>query len=302
MMKKKLRNIIALLLVVVLAAGNVGTLTASAAGKKPTSVEITTSKKTAYVGSKFELKAKISKNSDDDYLRWSIVGTEGIIKITDDDTHDDEVEFKALKVGTTKVKCYVKGTDLASYATVTVKKPTYSFSRVGAASQTVYVGDEFELEVKKSGGTKDSHLKWSIKDTSIVKFADKDKTGDDVELKAKAAGTTTVTCTNTKTDKKISYKITVKKKPSGTNIGLVGNASVTVKKGEDIELEVRKGSSVKEKDLKWSIKDTSILKFEDGEKYGSEVELEAKKVGTTKVICTNLKTEKKITYTVEVVK
>ena len=302
MMKKKLKSIVALALAAVVAAGSFGVMNVSAASKKPTSVKITTSSKTAYVGSKFELEAKIPKNSDDDYLRWSIVGTEGIIKIADDDTHDDEVEFKALKAGTTKVKCYVKGTDLVSYATVTVKKPTYSFSRVGASSQTVYVGDEFELEVKKSGGTKDSHLKWSIKDTSIVKFAEKDKTGDEVELKAKAAGTTTVTCTNTKTDKTISYKITVKKKVTGSNIGLVGNKSVTVKKGSDIELEVRKGSSVKEKNLKWTIKDTSLLKFEDGENYGSEVELEAKKVGTTTVTCTNLKTNKKITYTVEVVK
>lgn len=300
---KKLKSIIALLLVVFLAAGNFSTLTASAASKvKPTSVTITTSAKTVYVGDSFELEAKIPKKSSDSYLRWSIVGTTGIVKITDKDTHDDEVEFKALKAGTTKIKCYVTGTKIASYATITVKKPTYSFSRVGDASQTVYVGDEIELEVKKSGGTQDSHLKWSIKNTSIVKFDGKKTTGDEVELKAKAAGTTTVTCTNSKTKKTITYTITVKKKPTGTAIGRVGKETITVKNGKDFDLEVKKGSSVKEKDLKWTIKDTKILKFDDGDNYGSEVELDTKKTGTTTVTCTNLKTKKTITYTVKVTK
>lgn len=300
-MKKKLRNIVALLLVVFLAAGNLGAMTASAASKtKPTSVEITTPTKTAYVGSTFELEAKIPKKSDDSYLRWSIVGTEGIIKITSKDTHDDEVDFKALKAGTTKVKCYVTGTSIASYATITVKEPTYKIARVGASSQTYYVGDKFELEVTRSGGTKDSHLKWTIKDTSIVKFAEKSVTGDEIELKAKAAGTTTVTCTNSKTKKTISYKITVKKKLTGTTIGKVGSSTVTIKKGKDVELEVRKGSSVKEKNLTWSIKDTSILKFEDGKKTGSEVEVIGKKAGTTTVTCTNTATKKTVTYTVKV--
>lgn len=210
---KRLKNIVILLLAVVLAVGNMGTLAQAAGKTKPTGVKMTVSAKTVYVGDKFELKAKMTPaKAEDDYLCWSITGNAGIVKFTDKDLNDDEVELKALKAGSTKIECRIKGTDIAVYTTVTVKKPTYKFSRVGSASKTVTVGTEFELKVKKSGGLKDNDLKWSIKDTSILKFTDKDITDDEVELKAKKAGTTTVTCTNLKTKQTVTYTIKVVKK------------------------------------------------------------------------------------------
>lgn len=177
---------------------------------KPRKVKIVQSKKTVYRGTSFEVKARTTpRDADDDYLRWSIVGKKGIIKFDDDDRNDDEAEFKALKVGTTKVRCRIAGTKRYSDITITVKKPVYKFSRIGRASRRVEAGDDFELKVKKSGGTKDNHLKWYIKNTRIVRFDDDDRTDDEIELEARRPGKTTVTCKNLKTKKTITYTITV---------------------------------------------------------------------------------------------
>lgn len=181
---------------------------------KPKKVtEITSSKKTIYAGDEFELKAKLSPaDSDEDYLKWSIVGKKGIIKFDDDDKNDDEVEFKAIKAGTTKVRCSIKGKGkkYSKTFTVKVKKANYNFSRIGKKTIKVEKGDDFELKVKKSSGLKDKHLKWSIKNTKIVDFDDdNDRYGDDIELDAKKIGKTTVTCTNIKTKKTIQFTVQV---------------------------------------------------------------------------------------------
>lgn len=174
--------------------------------------KITCSQKTIAVGDEFELKAVYSPSyADDDYLTWSIVGKKGIIRFDDDDRHDDEMEFVALKAGTTKVRCSVVGKNkkYSKTFTVTVKKPTYKFSRVGKKDVKVVLGDEFELEVRKSSGLRDRHLRWSIKDTKIVGFEDSDRYGDDMEFIAKRVGKTTVTCKNLKTKKTISFNVEV---------------------------------------------------------------------------------------------
>lgn len=174
--------------------------------------KITCSQKTVRVGDKFELKACTSPlDADDDYLTWSIVGKKGIIQFDDDDRHDDEMEFKALKTGTTKVRCSVtgKGKKYSKTFTVTVKQASYEFSRKGSKNVQVLLGDDFELEVKKCSALKDKDLKWSIKDTKIVDFEDNDRYGDDVDLIAKGVGKTTVTCKNLKTKKTITFYVEV---------------------------------------------------------------------------------------------
>ncbi len=184
-------------------------------GVKPKKVSLKTKKITVTAGQEFELKAKVTpKNADEDYLVWSIVKGKDVIKFEDKDDRigEDEVEFKALKKGTAKVKVQIKGTKKVAYATITVKekKTTGTIKRIGKAKRTVEVGDDFELEVKKSSNVKEKYLKWTISDTKIVKFEDKnEKTGDEVEFIARKPGTVTITCTNTKTKKKVVYKITV---------------------------------------------------------------------------------------------
>ena len=74
--------------------------------------------------------------------------------------------------------------------------------------------------------------------------------------------------------------------------------------GDDFDLEVRKGSSIRASQLKWKISDKSILSFAGVRKTGTEVEFYAKKEGTAKVtcICTGGKAKgKKVVYTVKVV-
>ena len=82
-------------------------------------------------------------------------------------------------------------------------------------------------------------------------------------------------------------------------IGRVGAATKTVYKGGELDLEVRKGTGLRESDIKWSIGNTNILRFDD-DRYDDEVEVRALKAGTTKVTAKNLKTGGKIVYTVKV--
>lgn len=190
-----------------------GTSSVYADGPMPKKVtKITSSLKTIYVGNEFELKAKMSPYyADDDNLRWSIVGKKGIIRFEDHDRDGDEIEFKALKAGTTKVRCSVVGKS-AKYSktfTVTVKKPTYKLTRISPKNVTVAIGDDRDLEVKVAGKLNDRYLKWTIKNTKILRFEDNDRYGDDVEVQGIRTGKTTVTCQNLKTKKSVSFTVTV---------------------------------------------------------------------------------------------
>lgn len=208
---RKMKKLFTLLLTAAISVASLGAVTVAADDDvKPRKVKITQTTKTMYVGATTELKAKMSpSNADDDYLRWTIVGTKGIVKFDDDDRDDDEIEIKALKAGETKIRCHIKGTSQKSYITIKVKNPTYDFSAVGKTKRTVEAGDDFELKVKKTSGLKERHLKWSIKNTKIVRFDDDDRYGSEIELEGRRAGTTTVTCTNSKTKKTITYTIKV---------------------------------------------------------------------------------------------
>lgn len=167
---------------------------------------------TVYAGQDFELKVKMTpKNAEDDYLRWKILSGSKYIRFDDDDRSDDEIEMRALKVGTAKVRCYIKGTSKKVDFTVTVKKAQKKITAAVKTSRTVRVGQDFDLEVNKYAGLKDRYLKWSIGNKKIVRFDDDERVGDEVEFRAIKAGKTTVTCTNTKTNQKITFSIKVVK-------------------------------------------------------------------------------------------
>jgi phage-related protein len=254
------------------------------------------SNKSFYKGSDFELEVRKGKSVKENNIKWSIENT-AIVKFDDDDRTDDEIELRAVKVGTTKVTAKNLLTGGKIVYTVKVKNPSYTISRVGEASRTVRVGNEFELKVRKNGGISDSHLYWTTSNKNIVKVADNDRSDDEIDLKAVAPGTAKITCKNKYTGGKIVYTVTVKK--ASMLISRVGNATKTVEVGDDLELSVKK-SGLKESQIKWTIADTSILRFEDGDNVGSEIEVEAKKRGTTKVTAKNLYTGGKIVYTVKV--
>ena len=183
---------------------------------KPTKVTAVKKNVTVYEGEKFELKVKLKPlGADDDFLRWKVIGKAGIIQFDDEDKTDDEVEFKAVKAGSTKVKCYIKGTKKSVTIKVTVKSAesksaaskSFTIKRVGKKTRTVEVDDDIDLKVSGSAASK--YYEWKIKDTSILRFDDKDNIGKKVEVEGLKVGKTTVTCTNTKTNKSITFTIKV---------------------------------------------------------------------------------------------
>lgn len=163
-----------------------------------------------YTGEEFELKVKMaSRYADDDALKWKIVSGSEYVRFTDDDRNDDEIELKAIKVGTAKIRCKIKGTLQEVNFTVRVKKSPQKIRPSGRTKRTVEVGDDFELEVKKFSGLKERYLTWSIDDMSIVHFDDDDCTGDDMEFRAIKPGTAKITCTNTVVNQKVTFTVTV---------------------------------------------------------------------------------------------
>ena len=90
-----------------------------------------------------------------------------------------------------------------SLAPVTANAANNTISRVGNKARTVYVNGELDLEVRKNGNFSDNKIKWTIGDTSIVRFDDDDRYDDDIELKALKKGTTKITAHNLITGGKI---------------------------------------------------------------------------------------------------
>lgn len=171
---------------------------------------------TVTIGKEFDLKAIVSPtDADDDNLVWKIVGKKGIIKFDDDDRNDDETEFIALKAGKTKVRCSIKGKGKKYSKTITItvkkaKKATGKITRIGAKTIKVEHDDDFELKVKKAAAISERNLKWTIKNTSIVRFDDDDdRYGKDADFEAVKVGKTTIICKNTKTNQKVTYTIIV---------------------------------------------------------------------------------------------
>ena len=96
---------------------------------------------------------------------------------------------------------------IGNVSTVQAATKKKDISREGKKKRSIIKGKIFELEVDKPESVKDKNLTWSIKDSSIVTFAGKERHDDDIKFKALKAGTTKITCRNTKTDKKINFKI-----------------------------------------------------------------------------------------------
>jgi len=296
-----MKRMLALALAAVVAAGSLAVVPADAytdsslGGNKIGRVGTAT--KNVYKGGELDLEVRKGVNLRDRDIKWSI-GNTNILRFDDDDRYDDEIEVKALKTGTTKVTAKNLVTGGKIVYTVKVKAQKQTISRVGNKARNVTVGNELELKVKKNGNFSDNNLSWSTSNSKVLKIVDDDRYDDEIELRAVKAGTAKVTCKNALTGGKIVYNVTVKN-GNGT-ISRVGNASRNVEVGDDVELRVKK-NGLKNNQIKWSIADTSILRFEDGDNIGSEVEVEARRTGTTKVHAKNLVTGGKITYTVTVV-
>lgn len=172
---------------------------------------ISSRSRTVTAGSDFDLKVRMTPSyADENKLSWRIVKGSSYVRFDDDDRYDDEMEFTARRAGKAVIRCQIRGTNKYVDFNVTVKAPSYKISRVGSSTKYVRAGRDFELKVKKSDGLSDRYLRWTIANRSIVAFDDDDRTGDDVEFRARRKGTTKVTCKNTKTGKSITYTIRVR--------------------------------------------------------------------------------------------
>lgn len=271
---------------------------ASAVGPRYIAKEGSSSKSYS-AGNKFELEVNKGSKVKDSNLWWS-VGNSSIVKIVDNDRSDDDINLKAVKAGKTKVTCLNKLTGGKVVYTITVKKATKYISRSGSASRTVNKGAEFDLRVKLGGLINANDVKWTISNTSIVGYDDDDRYDNDMEFYAKKAGTTKITAKNLLTGGKVVYTIKVKA-PADYGIYKVGNSTKTVELGDDIEIKVSKGAALRSDQVEWSIADPTVLRFDEGDNYGAEVEVEGLKLGTTKVYAKNLYSGAKAIYTVNVV-
>ena len=296
-----MKRLLALALAAVVATGSLAAVPAdaytdSSLGSKLIG-RVGSSTKSVSKGSEFELEVRKGKKVKDNNIKWTI-GNTSVVKFDDDDRTDDEIELKAVDKGTTKVTAKNLLTGGKITYTVKVKNPSKTISRIGESKRSVNEGKEFELEVRKNGGIQDKDLYWTTSNKNIVKVVDDDRTDEEIELRAVAPGKATISCKNQITGGKIKYVVTVKE--AGKWIERRGSSSRTVEVGDDLELEVKK-SGLKESQIKWSIDNTKLLSFEEGDNYGSEVELEARRTGTAKVTVKNLHTGGKLVYTVKIV-
>ena len=294
---RKTTRFLALALSAVLAAGSFAP-TAEAASNKM--YRVGSKSLSVAVGKEFDLEVRKAAGLRDNDIKWTI-GNTSIVKFDDNDRYDDEIELRSAKAGTTKVTAHNLKTGGKLVYTVKVTKASNTISRVGDASRSVTAGKEFELAVRKNGAFSDNNIKWTIGNTSIVRFDDDDRYDDEIELRAVKAGTTKVTANNLLTGGKIVFTVKVKQPSGSVSMSRVGSSTKTVESDDDFELRVSKGSGLSNSQIKWTIADTSLLRFEDGDNYGAEVELETRRPGTTKVTAHNLKTGGKIVYTIKIV-
>ena len=172
-------------------------LTASADDDiRPQKLAISGTQKTVYAGSTFKVSAKYSpSNADDDHLYWAIVGTKGIVQFADDDRRDDDIKLKALKAGTTKLRCHIVGTNKLDYITITVKnRPSNKPQKLNITltRKALYTGTTYTLKAAYSpSNANENYLNWAIVGTKgIIEFAETDVRDNDVKIRALKPGTT----------------------------------------------------------------------------------------------------------------
>ena len=175
--------------------------------------------------------------------------------------------------------------------------------------KSIAQGRKFELRTQTTPyDADDDYICWEIVSGSdCVTFEDYDQTGEDMDFIAVKPGTATIRCYvygKNKTTSGDTITITVTKAKGDYSLKRADAPAKYEEIGDDFDLEVRAGHSIKNSSLKWEIKDQRIVTFASGIQTGREVEFYAKRTGTTKITCsyTNSKGAKKtVTYTVNVV-
>lgn len=165
---------------------------------------------------------------------------------------------------------------LGSAASIPVKaendpKPT-RITRLSSTSKTVRTGKEFEI--KAYTGLRDfdeDDLVWSVNNTKIVKFEDRDRTGDDMDFVAGKAGTAYITCQIRGTDEKKICKVKVTERKGKARIA-VEDKTIDVDQGEWEDIEAKLvGGNYKNRKLTYKVSNKKIIRVKRGKVYGRRV-------------------------------
>ena len=101
-----------------------------------------------------------------------------------------------------------------------------------------------------------------------------------------------------------NVKKTIKASYQNKTICAKGSLKRSIRVNGELELEVKKtkGKGVKDRQLKWTVEDSSVLAFEDMDDgiYDDEMEFVGIKPGKTTVTCTNTANKEKVTFTITV--
>lgn len=171
----------------------------------------------------------------------------------------------------------------------------------------VMQGRKFEIKaVTAPRHAEDDYLRWEIiSGKKCVRFEEyDDRDGDDMDFIALKPGKAKIRC-YVRGRNKQKYgdviTVTVKKRASDYSFSRDGQSTVYEEAYDDFDLEVRKGHSIKNSELKWKIIGKDVLSFATRRKTGTSVDFIAKKPGKAKVVCTctNKKAKRKsVTFTV----
>ncbi len=177
------------------------------------------------------------------------------------------------------------------------------------SQRSVAQGRKFELKALTTPyDAEDDYICWEIvSGEDYVMFEDYDQTGDDMDFIAVKPGRATIRCYvygKNKTTSGDTITITVTNSKSDYSLRRADAPIKYEDVWDDFDLEVKAGHSIKNSELKWEIKDPSILSFATGIRTGREVEFYATKIGRTKVTCSYTNSNgvrKSVTFTVNVV-
>ena len=147
---------------------------------------------------------------------------------------------------------------------------------IAQSAKKVSQGKEFEIRAKVTPiDAEDDYIRWEIiSGKKYVKFEDRDRTGDEMDFIAVKPGKAKIRCyVQGKSKKKYgdTITVTVTKKKSDYSLAKVGESVKYVEAWDDFDLEVKKGSSIKNSQLKWEISDTSIVSFAERKTTGTDI-------------------------------
>lgn len=125
---------------------------------------------------------------------------------------------------------------------------------IAQSAKKVSQGKEFEIRAKVTPiDAEDDYIRWEIiSGKKYVKFEDRDRTGDEMDFIAVKPGKAKIRCyVQGKSKKKYgdTITVTVTKKKSDYSLAKVGESVKYVEAWDDFDLEVKKGSSIKNSQL-----------------------------------------------------